>query len=446
MRRVIPFVVIAVFLAALAASFLPLTRPLSNPPTALATKLGLDLVGGLRGEYRVVATDNQPVTPDILAQTRDIIEARVNATGVAEPVVQTQGSDRITVELPEAENPDEIRQLIGTTGRLDFVPVPQEFNNQVVDGQVLPAGMDPTPIFSGDQIASAGPGTDQVGQPAVDLTLKETGARLFDESAAQNVGNRFAIVLDGVVMSAPTIEVPNYNGQAQISGNFTVDTMNQLVTVLKFGSLPLEITEVGFSNLSATLGHQFLDQTLLAGLVGIGLVFVFLIANYRLPGVIACLALIFYAVANYAVFRLIPVTLTLAGIAGFVLSVGMAVDANILIFERLREELRQGKSLYVATEAGFGRAWNSIFDSNIAAILTAAILWYFGTSVVRGFALVLIIGVVISMFTAQTLVQMMLQWVVRQPWARKAVLYGVKEEEFTAVPTTTRQTGVSVRA
>jgi preprotein translocase subunit SecD len=322
--------------------------------------------------------------------------------------------------------------------------------------------MDPTPdtpftsadikslaLFSGDQINVARPGQEpNTGLPAVDFELKGDGARIFDEHAAAHQGERFAIVLDGRVISAPSINAAQFNGRGQISGNFTVDSMNELVTVLKFGSLPLEIREVGFSNLSATLGQQFLEQTLLAGVVGIGLVFVFLILNYRLPGVIACVALIFYAVANYAVFRMIPVTLTLAGIAGFVLSVGMAVDANILIFERLREELRQGKSLYAATDAGFGRAWNSIFDSNIAAILTAAILFYFGTSVVRGFALVLIIGVLISMFTAQTLVQLMLQWVVRQPWARKAYLYGVKDEEFLATPPaqSARRSGASVRA
>ena len=179
--------------------------------------------------------------------------------------------------------------------------------------------------------------------------------------------------------------------------------MNNLVTVLKFGSLPLEIQEVGFSSLSATLGLGFLAQTVLAGLIGIGFVFAFMLIHYRLPGVIACIALVFYTIINYALFRAIPVTLTLAGIAGFVLSVGMAVDANILIFERTKEELRAGKPLTAAIEAGFNRAWNSILDSNVSTLMTAFILWYFGTSTVKGFALVLIIGVLISMFTAITL-------------------------------------------
>lgn len=446
MRRVLPYVVVALFLAALAISFLPLQRPLSDPPTTLTTRLGLDLVGGLRGEYRVVATDQQPVTPDILAKTRDIVEARVNSTGVSEPVVQTQGGDRITVELPGAANADDIRRLIGTTGRLDFVPVPPEYNNQVIDGSPLPVGMDTTPLFSGDQIAVARPGSEPTtGQPAVDFELKSEGARIFDEHAATHQGQRFAIVLDGRVISAPSINAAQFNGRGQISGNFTVDSMNELVTVLKFGSLPLEIQEVGFSTLSASLGQSFLEQTVLGGVIGILLVFLFMLLNYRLPGVIACIALVFYIVINYALFRTIPVTLTLAGIAGFVLSVGMAVDANILIFERTKEELRAGKTLSTAIEAGFGRAWNSIFDSNVSTIMTASILWYFGTSTVKGFALVLIIGVLTSMFTAITLSRMMLRWVVRQPWARRAELYGINEADMVVAPARPRAREASAR-
>ena len=217
--------------------------------------------------------------------------------------------------------------------------------------------------------------------------------------------------------------------------------MNELVTVLKFGSLPLEIEEVGFSSLSATLGLGFLAQTVLAGFIGIAFVFAFMLINYRLPGAVACVALLFYTLINYALFRTVPVTLTLAGIAGFVLSVGMAVDANILIFERTKEELRAGKPLNAAIEAGFSRAWNSIFDSNVSTLMTAFILWYFGSSTVKGFALVLIIGVLTSMFTAITLSRMMLRWVVRQQWARKASLYGVHEDEFTAAAPRGRSRG-----
>ncbi len=260
------------------------------------------------------------------------------------------------------------------------------------------------PLFTGVEIASAAIAQDQTTRElVVDLQLKETGARLFDEYAADHYGEQFAIVLDGQVMSAPAIRATRFGGRAQISGGtggFTASEAQSLVTVLKFGSLPLEIREVSFSSISATLGLDFLHQTMLAGAVGIALVFAFMLLYYRVPGLVACLALIFYGILAYAIFRLIGVTLTLAGIAAFILSVGMAVDANILIFERTKEELRAGKNLTAAVEAGFNRAWTSIFDSNVSTLITATILYYFGTSVVKGFALVLGIGVLVSMFTA----------------------------------------------
>lgn len=434
MQRALPFLVLAVFVVALVAAIFPLPRPAGEPGETLETRLGLDLIGGLRGEYQVVATDQQPVTPDILEQTRVIIENRVNATGVAEPIVVTQGQDRVSVELPGVDDEGDIRSLIGTTGVLEFVPVPPAYFGQVGQGVPLPEGMaDTEPLFTGVEIANTRIGQDPTTREiVVDMELKETGARLFDEHAAAHFGEQFAIVLDGVVQSAPTINATRFGGQAQISGNFTPDEATNLVTVLKFGSLPLEIREVGFSSISATLGLDFLNQTILAGIVGIALVFAFMLLYYRMPGLVACIALIFYSVFVYALFRLLGVTLTLAGIAAFILSVGMAVDANILIFERTKEELRAGKNLTAAVEAGFNRAWNSILDSNVSTLITALILYYFGTSVVKGFALVLIIGVLTSMFTAIALSRMMLRWIVQQPWARQARLFGIAGAEAPA--------------
>jgi protein-export membrane protein SecD len=434
MQRALPIVVLAVFVLALVAAIFPLPRPAGEPGDTLTTRLGLDLIGGLRGEYQVVATDQQPVTPDILEQTRTIIENRVNASGVAEPIVVTQGQDRISVEMPGVEDEGDIRGLIGTTGVLAFVPVPQEFFGQVVQGAPLPEGMaDTEPLFTGVEIANSRIGQDPTTREiVVDMELKETGARLFDEHAAEHYGEQFAIVLDGIVQSAPTINATRFGGQAQISGDFTPAEATNLVTVLKFGSLPLEIREVGFSSISATLGLHFLNQTILAGIVGIALVFAFMLLYYRVPGLVACIALIFYTVFVFALFRLLGVTLTLAGIAAFILSVGMAVDANILIFERTKEELRAGKNLTAAIEAGFARAWNSILDSNVSTLITALILYYFGTSVVKGFALVLIIGVLTSMFTAITLSRMLLRWVVQQPRARQAHLFGIADAELSA--------------
>ena len=214
------------------------------------------------------------------------------------------------------------------------------------------------------------------------------------------------------------------------------------MTILKFGSLPFPIQEVSAQQISATLGEQFLAQSLIAGAIGILLVITFMVAYYRLPGLVASFALIYYTIVVYAIFRIVPVTLTLAGIAGFVLSIGMAVDANILIFERMKEELRLGKSLPAAVEAGFNRAWNSILDSNVSSLITATILYSFGSSTIRGFALVLILGVLVSMFSAIVVTRSIMRVTVRQPWARKASLYGLRDDEFVALgavrPTTRR--------
>ncbi|HLB44801.1 MAG TPA: protein translocase subunit SecD [Candidatus Limnocylindrales bacterium] len=445
MRRFLPLVILVVGLAAVAIDFAPLDRPFSDPATKIDTRLGLDLQGGLRGEYRAVPADGVPVTANALANIRTIIENRINQYGVAEPIVQTQGSDRIVVEIPGVTNEQDVRSLIGSTGRLDFVEVPPARNNDVVDGQPIPADL--RVVFAGDQIDTAAAGFNQIGERAVNFTLKPEGARLFAQYTTQHVNERFAIVLDGTVISAPNIRSPITGGQGEISGGFqTQADVNRLVTVLQYGALPNAIEEVSFSKISATLGLDFLQQSILAGAIGIALVFVFMLLHYRLPGLIACIALIYYALVVFAIFRLIPVTLTLAGVAAFVLSVGMAVDANILIFERTKEELRSGKTLVSAIEAGFNRAWNSIFDSNMSSIITASILFYFGSAVIRGFALVLIIGVLLSMFTAVTLSREMLRFVVRQPWARRASYFGVSEDEFTvATPRgRSREAGASV--
>ncbi len=445
MRRFLPALILLVGLAALAIDFAPLQRPLSDPPAPIDTRLGLDLQGGLRGEYRALPTDTSPITKEVLEDIRAIIENRINQYGVAEPIIQTQGSDRIVVEIPGVTNEQDVRRLIGSTGRLDFVEVPTDRAQEVVAGAKIPEGL--TVVFSGDRIKTASAGVNQVGERAVNFTLDDQGARLFGDYTADHVGEQFAIVLDGTVISAPVINEPIPGGQGQISGGFTtLAEVNQLVTVLRYGALPNAIQEVSFSKISPTLGLNFLQQSVLAGAIGIALVFIFMLLHYRLPGVVACVALIYYSLVVFAIFRIIPVTMTLAGVAAFVLSVGMAVDANILIFERTKEELRAGKTLVSAIEAGFNRAWNSIFDSNMSSIITAGILFYFGSATIRGFALVLIIGVLVSMFTAITVSREMLRWIVRQPRARRASLFGVEEDEFqVATPRgRSREAGVSV--
>ena len=453
MRRAGPILIIAIGLIALFIDFFPNAAVPGGDPDAggwreLQTKLGLDLEGGLRVEYLAQEVDGQRPDAAAMGLLRNIIEDRVNATGVSEPVVQTQGSDRIVVELPGVTNPDAIRRLVGQTGRVDFVPLG---STQMTEGQAINLEQFP-PLFPGSEVSSVNIGQDQTGGLTVNFQLKDEGARLFADYTRDNVGNYFAIVLDGQVISAPVINSSIPNGQVQIEagglGGFPVEDARNLVNVIKFGSLPFPIVELSAEQISATLGEQFLYQSLLAGAIGIGLVMLFMLVYYRLPGLIASFALVYYGIVVLAIFRLIPVTLTLAGIAGFVLSVGMAVDANILIFERMKEELRAGKALPAAVEAGFNRAWNSILDSNVSSLITATILYLFGTSVIRGFALVLIIGVLVSMFSAIVVTRTIMRVVVRQNWARKASLFGLREGEFAAQgatrPTTRREARVRV--
>jgi preprotein translocase subunit SecD len=408
MRKYTPYMILAIGLLALAIDLLPnLKLPDSRATDGtrpIETKLGLDLRGGLRVEYQVQPVDGVIATAADVATIRDIIERRVNSTGVSEPLVQTQGSDRIIVEP--------------TAG---VKPVPGQ--GALLDDPTL------TPLFSGDQISTSSVSTDSTGQRVVSFSLKSEGADLFSTYTSENIGSYFAIALDGTIVSAPYIQSAITGGEGQISGGgsggFTVEEATSLVTILKFGSLPFPIAEIGVTEVKATLGAAFLGQALFAGAVGILLVFLFMIMHYRLAGLVASGALIFYMLIVLALFRLIPVTLTLAGIAGFVLSIGMAVDANILIFERTKEELRIGKGIIPAVEAGFSRAWNSILDSNVSSLITAFILFYFGSSTIKGFALVLIIGVLCSMFTAISLTRVMLRAVIHQPRFSSPYLYGV---------------------
>src|SRR5215218_2970720 len=435
MRRAGPILIVVIGLLALTVDFFPrLSLPAGGGEGGnrlVETKLGLDLEGGQRVEYQALPVGDRSPDAGALAVIRDIVERRVNGSGVSEPVVTTQGTDRIVVEMPGVEDPQAVRSLIGQTGQLKFVPVPQ--------GAAAPTeGTKVTypPLFTGVEVESATIGADQNGRRTVDFVLKSAGAKLFADYTRAHIQEPFAITLDDVVISAPVIQNEIPNGQVQISaggaGGFSVKDAQDLVTVLKFGSLPFPIKELSNETISATLGEAFLRQSLLAGAIAILLVIFFMLVHYRLPGVVAGFALIYYSLVVYAVFRLIPVTLTLAGIAGFVLSIGMAVDVNILIFERMKEELRVGKSLPAAVEAGFSRAWNSILDSNVSSLITATILYLFGSSVIRGFALVLILGVLVSMFSAITVTRTILRVVVTQDWARRARLFGVTDAEFVA--------------
>ncbi|MGH2511097.1 MAG: protein translocase subunit SecD, partial [Candidatus Limnocylindrales bacterium] len=433
MRRAGPILILIIGLAALVLDFwpglkLPSLGGSSATDRVVETKLGLDLEGGVRVEYQALPVKGIAPDSDAMNTIKDIIERRVNSIGVSEPEVVTQGSDRVVVELPGVSDEAAIQQLVGQTGLLEFIPLPPAKYgtasttttggpNGIVENEPLPNDPSLVPLFGGSAVTSAVAGTDQNGLPVVDFELSGDAASKFGTYTTNNVGNFFAIVLDNTVISAPSINsaIPNGHGEITVgSGSGAQAEVNNLVTVLKYGSLPFPIQFVQGTTISATLGSAFLAQSLLGGGIGIGLVFLFMLLYYRLPGLLADGALIYYSLVVYALFRLIPVTLTLAGIAGFVLSIGMAVDANILIFERTKEELRSGKSLPSSIEAGFNRAWNSILDSNVSSLITATILYSLGSSVIRGFALVLILGVLVSMFSAIVVTRTVLRWIVRQ--------------------------------
>ncbi|MCI0343885.1 MAG: protein translocase subunit SecD [Chloroflexi bacterium] len=454
MRWTGPILIVVVGLLSLFIDFWPnLTLPglgVDEPSRLIETKLGLDLQGGLKVEYRVLPSADKAPDPASLEVIRGIMERRVNATGVGEPVVVTSGTDRIVVELPGVTDPAAVRRLVGRTGRLDFVPIPTGMTPPTQD-QLLdltnvtncPAGTEPTTLcilFSGDQLRTASISSDHNGRRVVVFDLEADGAQKFEDWTTAHVNDYFAIVLDSAVISAPVINEPIGGGRVSIGNESNVSGLplqeaEELTNVLRFGALPFPVEELSSDTIDPTLGREFLNASLLAGAIAIALVVLFMLLHYRMPGVVASFALLYYAIVVLSLFRLIPVTLTLAGIAGFVLSVGMAVDANILIFERSKEELRLGKSLPNAIEAGFNRAWNSILDSNVSSLITASILYLFGSSVIQGFALVLIIGVLVSMFSAITVTRTILRLVVDQAWARKPWLYGVSATEMVARPT-----------
>ncbi|HEX7490122.1 MAG TPA: protein translocase subunit SecD [Candidatus Limnocylindrales bacterium] len=456
MRRLVPLLilvigVLAVYIDMPGSKFVNLTNADGGFGQTMETKLGLDLRGGFEIKYGVT-TPAGKTPPDAakMEVIRSIVEKRVNSTGVSEPIVETVGTNEILVQVPGASDPAAIEKLVGATGQLSFVLMPKATygyydttSGQVAgttslpaEGSTMDAALLDTAQFTGDMLDSGGISASVAsgggGDWQVNFAFAGSHATDFETWTGAHIGEYFAIVLDGKVQSIPYIKSAITGGTGSISGTFTVAEAKNLATILQYGALPYPIAQESSSQIAATLGKTFLNQTIFAGAIGIGLVLLFMLTYYRLPGLVAALALTYYAVAVLAVFRIVPVTLTLAGIAAFVISVGMAVDANILIFERTKEELRAGKTLATASEAGFSRAWNSIFDSNMSSLITAGILYMGGSSTIKGFALVLIIGVATSMFTAVTVSRTLMRIVVRQQFVHKAWLFGVTDAEFQA--------------
>lgn len=374
-------------------------------------RFGLDLVGGTELIYRAETSNIENVS-DAMQSLKEVIERRVNIFGVSEPLVQTESAglisgnrdERLIVELPGVTDIELAVALIGKTPVLEF-RLAKENSQQILEENpdaTLDEVFERTGL-SGRYLSKARVEFDPTtGVPLVGLEFDKEGGALFAKITREHKNEILAIVLDGKVISAPVIIDEISDGKAQITGSFTPAEAKDLVRNLNYGALPVPIELATSKTIGATLGEQALQSGVRAGIIGFIILTIFMVLWYRLPGIVASVALIMYVIFSLAIFKLIPVTLTAAGLAGFILSVGMAVDANILIFERTKEELKKGKDIYEAIKDGFARAWLSIRDSNISSIITAFILFWLGTSAVKGFALTLGIGVIVSMLTAIT--------------------------------------------
>lgn len=437
---------------------------------------GLDLQGGVQVLLEANPPAGQSVDKATLEGTRNTIERRVNGLGVSEPLIQTRGNNQIIVELPGIDDPDEAVRVVQQTALLEIIDPQGQFlpegtfvttslggpesvlaPESTPSAAASPSGATPvsgaspvaspeaspvaeaaqptptptgpvyTTIISGKDIADAFPTTNQLGQLVVGFRLKGSAADDFFEFTSQNIGRPMSIVLDKQVISSPIINAA-ISDQGIIEG-MPVAEVNNLVIQLKAGALSVPLEVVQSRTVGPTLGQDSIDRSLIAGAVGLGIVCLFMIIYYRVPGLLSVIALLIYTTVTFALFKLIPVTLTLAGIAGFILSIGMAVDANILIFSRLKEELRSGRELAPAIEAGFDHAWPSIRDSNISSMITAAILYWFGrytgASIITGFALTLFVGVAVSMFSAITVTRTFLRLMIGAGLAKHRSWFGV---------------------
>ncbi len=369
-------------------------------------KLGLDLSGGTHLVYRADISGVAPGETEVaMTGLRDVIERRVNLFGVSEPLVQVEkgraqtgvgSEERLIVELPGVTDIEQAVALIGATPVLEFKLVKE------IEGTTTPefvaTGL--TGRFLKQAVLNFE--TGGISQPIVSLEFNDEGGKLFEEITTTHVGERLAIFLDGAPISVPVINEPITEGKAVISGQFTPEDAKLLVGRLNSGALPVPISLISTQKIGASLGADALAKSIQAGVWGLLLVGLFMILWYRLPGVVAAVALVVYVILNLALFKLLGVTLTAPGIAGFILSIGMAVDGNILIFERMKEELAGGKKLQDAIKDGFARAWAAIWDGNITAIVSAIVLFWFGTSLIEGFALTFGIGVILSMFSSIT--------------------------------------------
>ena len=350
-------------------------------PWGEAISLGLDLRGGVYTVYQA-EDDGSLDFQNKMDSTIGILTSRLTRQGFTEATVTRQGDERIRVEIPNVSDPNEILRIIGTPAQLYFV---DETGANLMEGSM---------------IKNAQVSQDENGQPCVSFELNDEGSKIFAEATAANIGKTISITLDGEVISAPTVNSVIAGGQGQITGNFTADEAKNLATLILSGALPLNLTQLEVSAISATLGVEALDKAVLAGVIGVALVMLFMLLRYRLCGLVADIALTIYVMIVVLLLALTGAQLTLPGVAGIILGIGMAVDANVVIFERIREEMGVGRPLASSIKKGFSNALSAIIDANVTTMIAAVVLYAFGTGTIRGFALTLGISVVTSMFTA----------------------------------------------
>jgi len=440
-RDIVLLTFIVVLVGLSLVSIVPVNSKLLGPG---GLTLGLDLRGGSQLLYEADLTKKDPSVSDeqAMASAIEKIQRRINEFGAAEPTIQKQGSDRILVQLPGVKDINRAISLIGDTGLLYFRELEEDSNgNPVLDSEgnysfkdevATAEGTDGNEReLTGQYLKSAGQDFDQYGAPVVVFEWNTEGAHLFEQITRRNIQKPLAIALDNVIISAPIVNTV-ITGRGQIEGHFTIDEATDLVNKLNSGALDLPLEIIDQRDVDATLGADSIRKSLLAAVVGLLMLLVLMIVYYKVPGLVACVSLGTYGAMLLALFNVFSsqLTLTLPGIAAFILSLGMAVDANVLIFERVKEELRAGRALAAAVEIGFDRAWSAIRDSNVTTFIACIILFWlggtFGAFMVRGFALTLSIGVAVSMFTAIVMTRTFLRVLVSTKMVTNLRAYGVK--------------------
>lgn len=369
-----------------------------------SVKLGLDLQGGVHLVFEAQDTPQIKVTGDTLSRVQAIIDSRINQLGITEPIIQREGDRRLVVELPGyQEDPQAAIDLIGKTALLEFKDTGTRY---VEEGTKL---TDAPTILTGADLKDARVGYDQFGKPVVEVEFNPEGAKVFAEFTRNNIGRYLAITLDGVVISCPVINSEIPDGKGQIEGNFTLDSATQLAVLLRAGALPVPLNLIEMRRVGPTLGKDTVNASIRSAIIAVILIMGFMLIYYRFSGIIADISLLCYVALLLGLVSALKATLTLPGIAALIMSVGMAVDGNVIIFERIKEELKKGKTLMSSIETGVRRSYAPILDSQITTLIASAVLFYFGTGAVRGFAVMLALGTAISIFTAITVTHILFQ-------------------------------------